>query len=375
MIPRQGWFLKEFSVQLQKEAVDPRSIQAAAASIVSRQPRSFELSWDGSEFRLFFGSSTPWDLDFMTKVYNQHVMIGLPAERADFLFVSPGRGNDRYPAPGWLPKLDPSRAKFFFVGNELGHCFAVLDTRKTGVLMAPLLLVLQRSRFAWAEFEWFEADLRVHLGELKSAMFLRWRDIDTPIEKTSTWTDSNGMTHSYTKKYDHPEKYGEFHSSHDKLRGHIESKMGSRLAAMIVRGVVDIGSEEGFHELPFSMIEDSGEVRRGRWLDSSHRSSSGGDSRLGDALKERWSDDPRMLLDMVTRRVFDIEQPMESFMKDYLPWRHSLPFVILGREEVGLLIHPPSTEVSGLKTTRRSELPPPTSNRMAEKRGIQIAGA
>jgi hypothetical protein len=82
-----------------------------------------------------------------------------------------------------------------------------------------------------------------------------------------------------------------------------------------------------------------------------------------------------MLLDIVTRRVFDIEQPMESFVKDYLPWRHSLPFVILGREEMGLLIHPPSTEVSGLKTTRRSELPPPLSNRVAEKRGIQIAGA
>jgi hypothetical protein len=83
MIPKQGWFLREFSFQLQKEAVDPRSIQAAAASLVSRQQRSFEVFWDGSEFRLFFGSSTPWDLDFMTKVYSQHIMIGLPAERAE----------------------------------------------------------------------------------------------------------------------------------------------------------------------------------------------------------------------------------------------------------------------------------------------------
>jgi hypothetical protein len=371
----QGWFLREFSVQLQKEAVDPRSIQAAAASIVSGQQRSFEVFWDGSQFRLFFGSSTPWDLDFMTKVYNHHVKIGLPAEGSNFLFVSPGGCNNHYPVPDWLPKLDPSRTKFFFVGNELGHCFAVLDTRKTGALLTPLLLALQRSRFAWAEFEWFEADLRVHLGELKSSMFLRWKDIDTPIEKTSTWTDSYGEIHSNTKKYDHPAKYGEFHSSHGKLRGHIESKMSSRLAAMIVRGVVDIGSDGSFNELPFSIIEDSGEIRRGRWLDSSHSLSSSGDSRLGDALKERWSDDPRMLLDMVTRRVFDVEQPMESFVKDYLPWRHSLPFVILGREEVGLLIHPPSTEVSGLKTTRRSELPPLSLNRMAEKRGIQITGA
>jgi hypothetical protein len=375
MIQEQGWFLREFSVQLQKEAQDPRAIQASAAAIVSRSPRSFEVFWDGSEFRLCLGSSTSWDLDFMTKIYRQHVMVGLPDESTDFLLVSPGGGNNRDPVPGWLQKLDPARTKFFFVGNELGHCFAVLDTRKTGILMTPLLLTLQRSRFAWAQFVWFEADVRGYLGELKSAMFQRWKDIDTPIEKTYTWTDSYGRIHDYTKKYDHPAKYGEFHSSHDKLRGHIESKMGSRLAVMIIRGVVDIGSEGGFHELPFSMIEDSAEVRRGRWLSSPHLSSSGGDSRLGDVLKERWSDDPRILVDMIRRRVFDVEKPMESFVEDYLPWRRSLPFVILGTEEMGLLIHPPSTEVSGLKTTRRSELPPPSPNRMAEKRGIQIAGA
>jgi hypothetical protein len=75
---------------------------------------------------------------------------------------------------------------------------------------------------------------------------------------------------------------------------------------------------------------------------------------------------------VVTRRVTDVQEPVENYVRDYLPWRHSLPFVILGSEEMGLLVHPPSSQVSGLRTTRNSELPPPPPGRMAEKRGIQI---
>lgn len=39
----QMWFLQPISVPLRKGAMDPRSIQAAASAIVSRQPRSFEV--------------------------------------------------------------------------------------------------------------------------------------------------------------------------------------------------------------------------------------------------------------------------------------------------------------------------------------------
>ena len=81
-----------------------------------------------------------------------------------------------------------------------------------------------------------------------------------------------------------------------------------------------------------------------------------------------------MLLDMVQRRAFDVRGQMASYVRDYLPRRHSLPFVILGREEMGLLVHPPSSDLRGLKTTRGSELPPPSPTRMEGKQGITIAG-
>jgi len=81
-----------------------------------------------------------------------------------------------------------------------------------------------------------------------------------------------------------------------------------------------------------------------------------------------------MLIDMAMRRTFDVQEPTEAYVRDYLPWRHSLPFVILESEEMGLLVHPPSSDVNGLRTTRNSELPPQSSGRRAEKPGIQIAG-
>jgi len=84
------------------------------------------------------------------------VKVGLPPT-VEMATMATGKDGGSYPVPPWLPKLDPSRTRFFFVGNELGHCFAVFDTRKTGLLMTPLLITLQRSRFAWVQFEWFEA--------------------------------------------------------------------------------------------------------------------------------------------------------------------------------------------------------------------------
>ena len=383
--PQQKWFLHPFSVPLQKEPMDPTTIQAAAAATVSRQPRSFEVFWNGSELELCFGASTSWDLDLTMELYRQHIKVGQAAggdggggsdADATTIVAAPAEdGNACYPAPGWLPRLDPSRTSFFFVGNELGHCFAVFDTRRTGMLMTPLLTTLQRSRFAWVQFEWFEADLRGQLSDLKSAMLLRWKDIDTPIMKTFERTDSAGRPHMVTEKRDHPAKHGEFHSSQGMLKAHIESKMGSRLAAMIVRGLVDLGQEGGVDELPFNIIEDTGEVRPRRELRPWQVQAPSGEAKVGERLKAWWSHDPRILLDLVRRRAFDVDRPMRAYVKDYLPWRRSLPFVLLGSEEMGLLVHPPSSDVNGLKTTRRSELPPPSPNGRAEKRGIQIAGA
>jgi hypothetical protein len=366
------WFLQPISVPLQKEPLEPHALQAAAAALVAKNPRSFEAFWDGSKLELCFGSSTSWDLDLALKRYRQHVKVGLPA--SDEFAANARMEGGALPVPSWLPKLDPTKTRFFFVGNEQAHCFAVFDTRKTGLLMTPLLITLQRSRFAWVQFEWFEADLRRSLMDLKSVMFSRWKEIDTPIQKTHEWTDSSGKSHSNTMEEDHVDKYGEFHTHHDRLSAHIDSKVSSRLVAMIIRGVTDLG-DRGVGQLPFGMIEDAGDVRRGRWLGPSQGSSLGGDSKLGECLRVWWSDDPRMLVDLATRRAFDVHESVGSYVRDYLPWRHSLPFVILGSEEMGLLVHPPSSNVNGLRITRNSELPSPPSGRRAEKPGIQITEA
>jgi hypothetical protein len=367
----RSWFLQPISVPLQKEPIEPHVLQAGAAAVVAKNPRSFEVSWDGSKLELCFGSSTSWDLDLALKLYGQYVKVGLPGDGTATTAATVDEGV--YPVPAWLPKLDPAKTRFFFVGNEQAHCFAVFDTRKTGLLMAPLLITLWRSRFAWVQFEWCEADLRGALGDLKSTLFRKWKEIDTPIQKLYEWTDSSGRSQSRVVDEDHPDKYGDFHTYHDRLSAHIDSKVSSRLVAVTIRGVVDPGSEE-VSQLPFGVIEDTGDVRRGRWLGPSKGSSLGGGSKLGESLKVWWSGDPRMLVDMAKRRALDVQEPVETYVGDYLSWRHSLPFVILGSEEMGLLIHPPSSDVSGLRTTRNSELPPPSSSRMAEKQGIQIAG-
>lgn len=371
MTAEQKWFLQPISVPLQKERLDPSSVQAAADAIVSKNPRSFEVFWNGSELELCFGSSTAWDLDLALRLYRQHVKVGL--SEGGEMATATARGGGSFPVPQWLPKLDPSRARFFFVGNEEGHCFAAFETRKTGLLMTPLLISLHRSRLAWVQFEWFEADLHGHLGDLRWRLAERHEAISRPIESRYPAIDSAGNTYTKTEKVENPAMRGEFHTFYPNLSAHIEAKTRSRLSAMIVRGVVNPG-EGGVGELPFGMIEDTGEVGRGRWLGSPQSSGWGGESKLGDSLRAWWTGDPRMLLDMVQRRAFDVRGPMESYVNDYLPWRHSLPFVILGREEMGLLIHPPSSDLRGLRTTRGSELPPPSPTRMAGKQGIQIAG-
>ena len=362
----QDWFLQPISVPLQKEPLEQASVQAAADAIVSNHPRSFELFWDGSESELCFGSSASWDLDLAVKLYRQHIKVGLPP--ATGVATATSRDGKSYPVPPWLSKLDPSSTRFFFVGNEQGHCFAVYDTRKTGQLMTSLLITLQRSRFAWVQFEWFEAGLHDQLGDLMSTLSNRYDIISGPYVSPYA-----ALTQENPEPTEHPGKGGEFFAYFPRLKDHIEAKSSSRLVAMVVRGVVDFG-KEGTDQLPFGMVEDAGEVRRGRWLGPSPASSLGGDSKLGDSLKAWWTDDPRMLVDMVQRRALDVKTPMDSYVKDYLFWKHSLPFVILGREEVGLLVHPPSGDLRGVKTTRGSGLPQPSSSRMAEKQGIQVAG-
>ena len=362
----QRWFLQPISVPLQKEPLEPASLQAGAEALVTKGPRSFEVFWDGSEAELCFGSSTSWDLDLTLKFYTQHVKVGLAA--APEMVAATMKDGGSYPVPPWLPKLDPSTTRFFFVGNERGHCFAVFDTRKTGLLMTPLLITLQRSRFAWVQLEWFEADLHGNLSALRHTMAQRHKVINSDY---TAW--HRYITEEDPKPTEHPAKGGDFDVFYQKLKDHIEAKESSSLAVMGVRGVVDPGNG-GILQLPFGMIEDVGEVRRGRWLGPSPGQSLGGDSKLGDRLTAWWNGDPRMLLDMVQRRAFDVRGPMASYVEDYLPRRHSLPFVILGKEEMGLLVHPPSSDLRGLKTTRGSELPPPSPTRMEQKQGITIAG-
>ena len=124
-------------------------------------------------------------------------------------------------------------------------------------------------------------------------------------------------------------------------------------------------------QLPFSSIEDTDELRPPATLPFGQVSIHIGESKVGERLKEQWTNDARMLVDLVERRVFDADREMEKYVESFLLDRRGLPFAIFTADEVGLIVHPPSSDIRGLRTTQQSELPPPRSSRV-EKSGIQV---
>jgi hypothetical protein len=156
---------------------------------------------------------------------------------------------------------------------------------------------------------------------------------------------------------DHPVKYGEYHTNYRKMDTHLMGKSGSRLVVTIIRGLVQSKGEAVEEELPFSGIEDSADVRQPHDLGFSKVQTQVGESKIGEWLKERWTDDPRLIIDLVQRRVFDIGKEMKDYVGSYLKHREGLPFVIMTVDEMGLLVHMPSSDVLGVDTTRQSDLP------------------
>lgn len=364
------WFLREIAVPLaQGDNLDLREVQLAASSVVSSRPRSFEIFWDGANFELSFGAPTKEDVDHMVESYRQCIKVGIVNED-----VGPSKSGGRFPAPRWLSRLDPSTCKFFFVGNAYGHAFCLYDVKRMGRLMTPLLLALRRSGFAWVQFLFFEHYLQRHLSELGGKMRDRYLIIDTPIPKVRSWRDEDGKLHTEKYTVDHSAKFGQFHMNFRKLNAHLTAKSGSRLIVMIIRGVVQPTDAAQEEELPFSSIEDSDEVRQNATgLPFGTIQTQIGASKIGERLRERWTTDPRILTDLVERWVFDVNRETERYTRSYLRDRKNLPFVILTTDEMGLLIHMPSSDVRGLRTTRKSDLPPPSSH-LAMKSGIKIAG-
>lgn len=143
---------------------------------------------------------------------------------------------------------------------------------------------------------------------------------------------------------------------------------------MIMQGVVQPPDAAQEQELPFSSIEDSDEAGENTPdLPFGTVRTQIGDSKIDERLREQWKADPRMLLDLAERRVFDVEKEMEGYTRSYLKDRGNLAFTIMTTDELGLLIHMPSSDVRGLRITRKSDLPPPPSSR-ADKTGIKIVG-
>jgi hypothetical protein len=377
------WFLRRVKVPLSTpgEPLDVHRIQLAASSVVSQRPRSFEVFWDGTKFELCFGSGNTEDLDHTVRNYVQHVKVGdASPDPSDFVEVTIGSagarssregglgGGGRFPAPSWLPKVDPAKTKCFHVSNAYGHAYCMYDVKRTGLLMTPLLLALRRSQRAWVQFLWFECPLQGHLSELGAKMRETYRVIDAPILKTRRWVDDEGRAHYDKVQEDHPAKYGEYHSNYRKMDAHLMGKSGSRLIVMIIRGQVQSKGGAVEEELPFSGIEDSADVRQPHDLSFSKVQTQVGESKIGEWLKERWTDDPRLIYDLVERRVFDVGKEMKDYVGSYLKHREGLPFVIMTSDEMGLLVHMPSSDVLGVDTTRQSDLP------TSQKRGVAREG-
>lgn len=361
------WFLQPVAVPLaQGDGLDLRKVQLAASSVVSSRPRSFEIFWDGTSFELCFGAPTKEDLNHMVENYRQHVKVGVVDESAGL-----PKDSSEYPAPKWLSQLDPSTCRLLFLGNAYGHAYCLYDVKRTGRLMTPLLLALQRSRFAWVQFLWFERPLQKYLSSLGSRMRDKFIEIDQPIPKVRSWRDEDGKLHTERYTVDHPAKFGEFHTNFKRMDAHIMGKSGSRSIVIIGRGLLQPHEGMEMQKLPFAEIEDSDEVKQPHDLPFRQVMTQTGEGKIGERLQEWLTTDPRMIIDLVERRVFDVDREMGRYVESYLRDRRGLPFTIFTADEMGLIAHPPSSDIRGLRTTRQSELPPPRSNRV-EKPGIQI---
>ena len=323
-------------VDIQKKYID------AASHLVTNKIRSFEIIHINQTFHFHFVSENKQDLEHMISVYRQF----FPSLLFD------------YNCDVSIPQ--DKKLSLCYVTNKNHHPFVLYDIKQTGKLIGPLLSSLAQTDFAWVQVIWTEFSSR-QLADLHSLISDKVVKVETPQEK-----EINGRI----EKYDHPAKYGEFHRYSSRLLSHLIAKSGTRLCVVFVRCAVSNKTE-----MPFHQIEDADDVKM--HLPFHTISTQTGEGKIGERLQVVWTKSDRLLDDMLNRRIDlnECDRMVADFVKNYLRDRYlwSLPFLLFTPQELALLVHLPSAELSNdfnFKTTRGSFVPRPRSE---PKKGIAVS--
>ena len=331
-------------VELQRKLID------AAGKLVGGKTRFFEILWDSQKVKLElrFCAQSKEELKYMIQLYRQ-----------EFPWLISNEASSS--TPEWLTGVDPTKLHLFYVTNAHSHPFVLYDLRRVGKLMDPLLASLERYRYAWVQVAWqeFHSATR-YLAEISHEIEDGIRTAEEPVFRTVRRTDEDGRVRYVDERHDHPAKNSEFHVSSKKLLSHLVGKMGSRLCAVVVRGILEGSREE---ELPFYMVED-GEAPTRQGLPFSNVSTYSGEGKIGEHLSMVYSKRPLMILDMVNHS-FDlsvVERQLMDFSRHYLKERElwNPPFILMTPQELALLIHFPNARLAGdlhFEVTRGSGIP------------------
>ncbi len=366
-----------FSVPLKPEQ-DPKKMMLAASFLVSENPRCLEVFWDSTKEELTFLLTSVKDEDHsrFAKMFGNQ--FGVQVDAAADSSVGPSgtepsgvgvSGRDARSAfiPEWLRQegclTDLGSASFFNISTTHGHAFASYDLRSIGSVMTPLISSLQHARFAWLQVEWYEKNLTSYFTSLADRLNRRVKEIQAPIPKSSTWTDSAGKLHVDNWEEDHWEKGYELDNGYKRLMAHLSTKRGQKQVCVIVRGVT----------VPQVQVDQSVGVEASSEVEMKEREMELPVSVSSEAtIQERWnvyySNDPRMLVDLVERRTIEPDRAMEEYVGSYLKggrnsrgsgWaarkgaRRNLPFLVLSPRELALILHlPDPVQLKGVRTTR-----------------------
>lgn len=262
--------------------------------------------------------------------------------------------------PIWIKEIfkRPHEAAFFDVEYTHRHPFVNFDLGNM-TSITDIINSVQKTRLAWLQILFVERNLTPYLNDLSEEMSRRFNLFNSPIHRKRNFKDTEGKVHTEDYTVDHPEKNSEFTSNYKRLSSQLHQKSSNRHIVTVVRGVmmpnislnVDVSESPGAPEsLPIGGYE----------------------SVVGENLRVYYYQNPRCLLDLLLRRIPDVDLAMKRFVHSYHSYvqRENLPFLILTPQELPLFVHlPDPANLSNIQTTRQSAIPQMT---IPQKEGIQI---
>lgn len=347
--------MKTLSVKIPLEVEkDRRKVTQGVSSLPRQTVRGIEV-FHSTELNETDIRLTAVDTDIES--YYRDVRLHFPIEKNGTSKQFPNNGV----MPIWVKEIfkRPHEAAFFDVEYTHRHPFVNFNLDAVVTMMTGVINSIQKTRLAWLQILFVERNLTPYLNDLSEKMSRRFALYTTPITKKRSFKDNEGKVHVEGYTVDHPEKNSEFTSFYKRLSSQLHQKSSNRHIVTVVRGVmmpnislnIDVSESPGAPEsLPIGGYE----------------------SVVGENLRAYYYQNPRCLLDLLLRRIPDVDVAMKRFVRSYHSYRQreNIPFLILTPQELSLFVHlPDPTNLSNIQTTRQSAIPQMV---VPEKEGIQV---